>query len=87
MKEASASQTENHVDGGFHFYRIVVQKIGSVAPRLHCIQRSLLQHRRSGDNSQILDRARFRDGGLQNDRTLAREPPSQSEDKLAASSG
>ena len=42
----SVAQSENHADGCFHFYGIIVELVRPVAPGLHGIVGSLLQHHR-----------------------------------------
>jgi len=45
VQALSSVQPEDHVDGGFHFHRLIVQQVRPVAPGADGIERGLLQHR------------------------------------------
>ena len=62
-----AAETENDVDGGFYFYWLIIQEIGTIAPSLDCINRSLAERGRAAENVEILNAASGGDGGGEND--------------------
>src|SRR5580658_907053 len=64
------SQSEVHVDGGFHFHRLTIEVIGLVLPFLYRCQRRVGQHRMPADHVQVLDGTVLADQGLQHYRAL-----------------
>src|ERR1019366_4797602 len=64
----SSTERKDHVNRGLHFYRLVVEQVGSVAPGLHSIHGGLLQHGRSTDDVESFNLSPLGDGGLKHHR-------------------
>jgi len=64
-REFSSAEAEDHIDGGLHLDRFVVQQVGLVAPLPDSVHRGLLQHGRTTDDAQVLNRSPLGDSCLQ----------------------
>jgi len=56
-------ECEDYVDGGFHFYGLVVEEVGAVAPLADGVEGGLLEDGGAAEDAEIGDGAVFGDGG------------------------
>src|ERR1035437_135156 len=63
-EDSSPTQSEVHAHCGLHGHWFAIEHIGLVAPGFHGIHRWLPQHGRSADSTEIFNRARLGNGGL-----------------------
>ena len=64
------AQCENHIHRGLDFDGFAIEQLWTVAPVAHCAQCCLLQHYWTAHYTQVLNRSRLGDGGLQHYRSL-----------------
>src|ERR1700679_160144 len=65
--ETSSTETEDHVDGGIDFDRLIIEQVRAITPASNGVQSRLTQHGRTVDYLEVLDGAAFGDGGAEHD--------------------